>query len=397
MAGKGLFPDFGVEAGSANVAGGVSYAVEIDPVNGCVILYHRNGCKVEFTREQANFLLANWARALDSAGMAYDCADEDELAEMMSRHASLGVFGVGGGTANAQTVTAIGYTVAPKALFDGMEVAYLPAATVTGAATLAAFGLPAKPIVDEGGNALTGNEIVITRMTAMRYENESGGRWRLYPWANAKLANVAGRRTVYATPGTYTFTVPAGVTQVDVEVWGAGGGGGGSGDGSLGGVAGNYGGGGGAGGYARKLCTVTPGQSVLVTVGAGGAGTTTGPGGVPGGSSSFGAFCSAGGGFGGAWGQATQVNTGAGGSGVGGDLNIGGGAGGPTGPNSATVTTSTANTPYAQSGSPPMGTAALVWQTGASPVGYAAGGAGASGGSNAIGGNGAPGLVIVRW
>lgn len=62
------------------------------------------------------------------------------------------------------------------------------------------------------------------------------------------------------TPGNYTFTVPSGVTQLTVEVWGAGGGGGG-----------NRGSGGGGGGYASKLVTVAPGDVISYTVGAGGA------------------------------------------------------------------------------------------------------------------------------
>ena len=33
---------------------------------------------------------------------------------------------------------------------------------------------------------------------------------------------------LFDTPGTYNFTVPAGVTQISVEVWGGGGGGGSS-------------------------------------------------------------------------------------------------------------------------------------------------------------------------
>ncbi|MDD3892086.1 MAG: hypothetical protein PHE03_07260, partial [Bacteroidales bacterium] len=68
----------------------------------------------------------------------------------------------------------------------------------------------------------------------------------------------------YNTPGTYDFTVPAGVTEITVEVWGAGGGGGGSSQNNQGGS------GGGGGGYALRIISVTPGQSIPFTVGAGG-------------------------------------------------------------------------------------------------------------------------------
>ncbi len=85
----------------------------------------------------------------------------------------------------------------------------------------------------------------------------------------------------FTTSGTWT--APAGITSVDVEVWGGGGGGGGSeGDSSDGG------GGGGGGAYSRTTAiTVVPGTTYTVTVGATGtAGATNGTGG-PGGDSWF--------------------------------------------------------------------------------------------------------------
>src|SRR6185369_5638687 len=72
--------------------------------------------------------------------------------------------------------------------------------------------------------------------------------------------------TNYDTPGTYTFTVPTGVTQLTIEAWGGGGGGGG--EGSQFGAAG---GGGGAGGYAKGVVSVTPLQRYNIQVGAVGA------------------------------------------------------------------------------------------------------------------------------
>ncbi|MBA3022931.1 MAG: LamG domain-containing protein [Sideroxydans sp.] len=76
-----------------------------------------------------------------------------------------------------------------------------------------------------------------------------------------------------------TWTAPAGVTSVDVEMWGGGGGGGGGeGDNSDGG------GGGGGGAYSRTTTvTVVPGTTYTVTVGAAGtAGATNGTGGTGG-------------------------------------------------------------------------------------------------------------------
>ena len=77
------------------------------------------------------------------------------------------------------------------------------------------------------------------------------------------------------TAGTYTFTVPAGVTEVSAVCIGGGGGGGGN-----NGVSGPGASGGGAGGLAYGTFTVTPGESLTVIVGAGGsAGTGSSSGG----------------------------------------------------------------------------------------------------------------------
>jgi hypothetical protein len=67
----------------------------------------------------------------------------------------------------------------------------------------------------------------------------------------------------FTTPGSNTWTVPAGVTSITVEVWGAGGRGGSRTSGS-----GAYGGGGG-GAYSRRVISVTSGQNYTYEVGAG--------------------------------------------------------------------------------------------------------------------------------
>jgi hypothetical protein len=62
-----------------------------------------------------------------------------------------------------------------------------------------------------------------------------------------------GQTQTITTSGSNTFTVPAGVTSITVEVWGAGGRGGSR---TSSGAAG----GGGGGAYSRSVLTVTPGQ-----------------------------------------------------------------------------------------------------------------------------------------
>jgi len=76
-------------------------------------------------------------------------------------------------------------------------------------------------------------------------------------------------QTTQTFNSTGTFTVPAGVTSVNVQVWGGGGAGGGN-------TTNNDGGGGGGGGAysATNGITVTPGTNLTVTVGAAGTGGT---------------------------------------------------------------------------------------------------------------------------
>ncbi|MEX2640206.1 MAG: invasin domain 3-containing protein, partial [Balneolales bacterium] len=118
------------------------------------------------------------------------------------------------------------------------------------------------------------------------------------------VESVLGQTTeVFTADGD--FTVPAGVSNITVEVWGGGGGG-------------ARAGGGGAGGYARSVLPITSGTVLPFTVGAGGAedaagGTTAFDGGVVAASG----------------GQAGGVTAGgAGGSGTAGEISFTGGTGG---------------------------------------------------------------------
>jgi hypothetical protein len=75
----------------------------------------------------------------------------------------------------------------------------------------------------------------------------------------------------FAKPGSFTYSVPAGIHYVEVELWGGGAGGNGGGK-NLGSA------GGGAGAYARALLAVNPGGTCTGSVGAGGAhGLSDGP------------------------------------------------------------------------------------------------------------------------
>jgi len=86
----------------------------------------------------------------------------------------------------------------------------------------------------------------------------------------------------YPTAGSYSFTVPAGVTSLTATVVGGGGGGGGSifsgdGHGAANGGSGGF--------YSNQSFAVTPGETLALTVGAAGAGVSSGTGGTGGSSS----------------------------------------------------------------------------------------------------------------
>lgn len=116
---------------------------------------------------------------------------------------------------------------------------------------------------------------------------------------------------VFTSDGT--FTVPAGVTSIVVECWGAGGAGGGS---SINGMGGS---GGGGGGYARGTFNVTPGQEIDFEIGTGGTGVA-GESGNPGSHTVFLTLCA----FGGSGGGGNLGPVGTGGSASGGYVNIAG-------------------------------------------------------------------------
>jgi hypothetical protein len=100
--------------------------------------------------------------------------------------------------------------------------------------------------------------------------------------ASAGLSPTGTAATVFTSPGTATWTCPAGVTQVYAECWGSGG------SGALGASGGGNGGGGGGGEYAAAFVNVTPAGVYSYTVAAGGAAvSTSGTNGNNGASSTF--------------------------------------------------------------------------------------------------------------
>jgi hypothetical protein len=225
-----------------------------------------------------------------------------------------------------------------------------------------------------------------------------GSNWLV---SDVRVGFSIASQTIITTTGNSTYTVPAGVKAILVEVIG-GGGGGGSADGAA--SSAGAGGGGGSGGYASKLY-IFPASSYSVTVGTGGAGGVAQANGATGTAGNDSVFDTAGspvtakGGAGGSASgtAASTVAAVAGGAGgavsTGGDVNCGGNPGGPG------IRLAAAQEVGGNGGSSVLGGggAGTVNATGGNATNYGAGGGGAgtNGNTDRAGGNGSQGVIIV--
>jgi hypothetical protein len=266
------------------------------------------------------------------------------------------------------------------------------------AGTAATTGTQTAPAADSG---CVGLYVVTVAYGATSVTNSNISVLATAPFLAFKLPSLrpgfASGIQAYNSHGSYTFTVPAGVTQIEAEAWGAG-------SGSWAAVSGVAGGGGSGGGYAKKRITgLTPGSTISVTVGQGGSAGTSGVAPTAGGSTTLGAYCSA---TGGQVNGTTTVSFPAagniGGVGSGGDLNLWGGDGG-AGQSNQTVGGNTVvlnQGGYGGEGALTGGAvnSGGVGNAGRFPGGGASGaGTGASGTTAANGAAGADGCVIIRW
>ena len=165
------------------------------------------------------------------------------------------------------------------------------------------------------------------QVQAQCYNSIASGAWSSFASINyfRPYTNIAAQS--YSTPGTYTYTVPAGVNQITALI-ASGGGGGGCGGYNSSWVISSGGGGGGGSGSTIANISVTPGQQLPIVVGTGGAGgTSTGSNtgltsGINGTSSSVGSVVVAGGGGGSYGNGATSGAGGAGGAVTNGTYNL---------------------------------------------------------------------------
>jgi hypothetical protein len=209
------------------------------------------------------------------------------------------------------------------------------------------------------------------------------------PFLNYKLPALRpGFATMQVFTSSGSFTVPNGVSTARVTVIGGGG--------SAGYHSTMPGSGGGAGGQATGIVSLTaPGQTIAITVGAGGAAPASPANGAMGGTSSFGTLMSASGGAGGVGGTTAQfaLPGGAGGTGVGGQINCGGSMG---------TDCIAAGCRGGDGGGPGNGRGASGPQPGFSGTAYGGGGGGGgtSTGASPVGypgGAGAAGVVVVEY
>lgn len=227
-------------------------------------------------------------------------------------------------------VEALELSVPVFVLIDGIMARVKIHTDAAEGATLNVNHTGAKPIVRIDGQPI--NLILKQGTWCIFIYSSTLDSWVFEGWSTKTTVKSA----IYTETGSWT--VPANVTSVDVFIMGGGGGAGGNLTYDTGYTS--FGGGGGAGRLKKQQLTVTPGQSITVTVGTGGAagvdrtgsGSETGGVGSNGGTTSFGTLLSVTGGNGGTGGSVAQGgNGGAGSAGGGGGSNRSGGSSGSGG------------------------------------------------------------------
>lgn len=197
-------------------------------------------------------------------------------------------------------------------------------------------------------------------------------------------AAAAKNTVVLTTSGN--FTVPAGVTSIQIYAWGGGGGGCGSETGPT-----KPSGGGGGAGFSLSTVSVTPGQVIPYVIGSGGTGSAVGAVTAGDGGNTTILTIAANGGKGGV---AAGFGAAAGGTATGGSLLNITGANGGGGNASASHTGGNGGAP-AFGGQGGLSTA-FGGGVGVRPGG-GGGGGGHGGGAGAVGGNGAAGMIMITY
>jgi hypothetical protein len=232
-----------------------------------------------------NLIKATLASLVRGAGVAEDNTSDDMLKEairLISQDDKWN-YAVSGGSAAVWTASP---TPAFPAYVAGQRLSLLVTNANTGTFTLNVSGLGAKNVLWADGSAPKAGDAPVGSILDISYDGTS---WLIKGLSPKQASALAGRPNITTyTSGSGNFTVPAGVTFLDVETVGAGGGGGYA---ASGGAAA----GGAAGATVSGPLAVTPGQVIAYVVGAGGAGGVLATGGLNGADTTFGVWTAKGG------------------------------------------------------------------------------------------------------
>lgn len=150
--------------------------------------------QTKITADCLNDILGTLREAIASSGAVQDedASDSDQMiSEALARYASLAVSGTAAGSANAVTVSALGGTIVPKALFDGMMVETVPLLTNTSAdVTAVVFSLDSKKVLRFDGSRPQPGDLKSGVRTAWVYSAAAAsgsGAWLITPWALALI------------------------------------------------------------------------------------------------------------------------------------------------------------------------------------------------------------------
>jgi len=302
------------------------------------------------------------------------------------------IYGADGGATDAY---AIPMSPTVTSLGVGQLINFKANSANTGAASLNVDGLGAITILKNGATNLSTNDILAGQIVSVIYDGTS---FQMQSQVGNAAAITGGRlvsRQILTSGAAATYTRPGGINMILVEGVGGGGGGGAT-TGSI--VTLGAGGGGGGGGYFQQLI-FSPGATYTYTIGSGGAPA------VSGNATTFGSLTANGGTLGNsaiAGLNGFLVNSGAGGTASGGDINQSGMAGisgiavvlvGSMGGNGGSTVLGSGGTGGTSGTS--AGSLTVTGGSALSNSGGGGGGASSNSDTSGVGGSGGSGLVIV--
>jgi len=239
--------------------------------------YSTSRCQPRFDPAAANAMLAELINLINKGEVIYDCRFLDQVQFAVRYLIQRGLPNCSmwsGGPDNYTTILD-----PPLTRYNCcLTIIALPNVTNTGAVTLDTNGRGVMQVLRSDGKQMEKGDMAANIPFPLAWCN---GAWYALRLVSSQMPTGQFDLLLYITDVTANWTVPAGVTSVMAEGWGAGGGGGGGqGAGQIGG------GGGGAGGeYGLGYITCKGGDVFNLTVGVGGMGSqaanTAGQGGTP--------------------------------------------------------------------------------------------------------------------